>query len=713
MHKRAMELVINYGNHEEVIFECAIRILDPLFNQKIHFKKINFFFAVLQELRRLNDRLPLDILDWICVPTEKRLQQTDILLKLIKDNFIPVPHLDNKFFEALETSNNNPAVYWSITRIVKVLIFDEKLLDKTHFQKTIDAILKNIKSFKDVYPKMGKYLDDFKNALASSTSLNNQARPKLSSNKDSFYLNALQKAVILFNEKESDTYDQAFNKLEEWMNIGSETEMPNFIKILDSTMFQSDETLIKFFAFTTDICVEYALDSIRKMEPYGKLFHSQAMDFSYIDSFTKLIILILKTIINTNKNEMLEKILHSIVIILTKNHDVHRESFNQRPFFRLFFNLIFDIRRREYNFTQQEIGQFLIIFMKVFDQIQPLKYPGFAFAWLELVSNRNFMPLILSNTTNKVENWQLYCGLMIDLFRFFKETFEGEIYKTEFYKQFYRGTLRALLVMLHDFPEFLIEASFILVENLPEKFHQVRNIIFSAFPKTMQPPDPFRVTEQIEAREEFRVLPNSLYNFEDRITNIKLHEELVRYLSTVNKGDVSDVYFRNICSKLLTKGENDEIAINYPVINAFVLFIPWMIFKNSSDYQQIIDWKAASYELFLKLLTSSNYLMKEALLNAIMNQIRYPNLITFYFTSLIFYIFSNRSDDNLQEQIIKIFIERLIVDRPHPWGVMFAFIELIKEKDIFRKKYFFKNTEFEEMIKYVFKVMGKGDGGEN
>jgi Cell division control protein, negative regulator of transcription len=45
--------------------------------------------------------------------------------------------------------------------------------------------------------------------------------------------------------------------------------------------------------------------------------------------------------------------------------------------------------------------------------------------------------------------------------------------------------------------------------------------------------------------------------------------------------------------------------------------------------------------------------MKEALLNAIMNQIRYPNLITFYFTSLIFYIFSNRSDDNLQEQIIK------------------------------------------------------------
>lgn len=74
---------------------------------------------------------------------------------------------------------------------------------------------------------------------------------------------------------------------------------------------------------------------------------------------------------------------------------------------------------------------------------------------------------------------------------------EGDNYKAESYKLFYKGTLRCLLVLLRDFPEFLIEASFILVENLPDKFNQVRNIIFSAFPQTMLPPDPFRVTEQV------------------------------------------------------------------------------------------------------------------------------------------------------------------------------------------------------------------------
>jgi len=57
----------------------------------------------------------------------------------------------------------------------------------------------------------------------------------------------------------------------------------------------------------------------------------------------------------------------------------------------------------------------------------------------------------------------------------------------------------------------------------------------------------------------------------------------------------------------------------------------------------------------------------------------------------------------------RIFIERLVTARPHPWGIMYTFIELIKEKGVFRKKSFLKNAEFEEIIKFVFKAMKKGD----
>ncbi len=87
---------------------------------------------------------------------------------------------------------------------------------------------------------------------------------------------------------------------------------------------------------------------------------------------------------------------------------------------------------------------------------------------------------------------------------------EGDNYKSESYKLFHQGTLRTLLVILRDFPEFLIEASFILVENLPDKFNQVRNIILSAFPQAMSPPDPFRITDQVYSFSE-----NSIKRFLD------------------------------------------------------------------------------------------------------------------------------------------------------------------------------------------------------
>jgi len=315
------------------------------------------------------------------------------------------------------------------------------------------------------------------------------------------------------------------------------------------------------------------------------------------------------------------------------------------------------------------------------------------------------MPLILANVQNKNDYWLNFCILILDLLRFFKETIDTEYYKTDYMKSYFKGTLRMLLVILHDFPEFLIEMSFTLCESLPEKFYQVRNLILSAFPKNMQPPDPFRVvhSNQIELKEEFKQLPTILTNFEDRIMSIALHTEIMNYLTSKNEH-----VFRNICTKLLIN-DNSEININYPVVNSFVLFIPWMIYKSSFDYQRVTELKLESHDLLWKLLVSSNFEMREALLNAIMNQIRYPNPITFYFINLIFSIFSGQNDENLQEQIIRIFVERLIIERPHPWGIMYTFIELIRNKNFFRTKQFFKPAEFDEIFKLVFKYMNNNN----
>jgi CCR4-NOT transcription complex subunit 1 len=123
------------------------------------------------------------------------------------------------------------------------------------------------------------------------------------------------------------------------------------------------------------------------------------MDFTYIDALSKLITILLRTIMNRNSAEFLEKILEGIIIILTRNH-ADLNEFCPRPFFRIFFNLIYDFKRKDYSFTPKEITDLFLVFCKIFHRIQPLKYPGFAFCWLELISNNIFMPTLLKNSSN-------------------------------------------------------------------------------------------------------------------------------------------------------------------------------------------------------------------------------------------------------------------------------------------------------------------------
>ena len=64
------------------------------------------------------------------------------------------------------------------------------------------------------------------------------------------------------------------------------------------------------------------------------------MDFTYIDALSKLITILLRTIMNANSCDFLEEILDGVVIILTRSHNQINE-FCPRPFFRIFFNLIY------------------------------------------------------------------------------------------------------------------------------------------------------------------------------------------------------------------------------------------------------------------------------------------------------------------------------------------------------------------------------------
>jgi len=66
------------------------------------------------------------------------------------------------------------------------------------------------------------------------------------------------------------------------------------------------------------------------------------------------------------------------------------------------------------------------------------------------------------------------------------------------------------------------------------------------------------------------------------------------------------------------------------------------------------------------------------LLSSIVLHLRYPNAHTHWFRSLMLHLFMEVKDDRFKEIMTKVLLERFIVHRPHPWGALVTFIELLR-----------------------------------
>lgn len=63
------------------------------------------------------------------------------------------------------------------------------------------------------------------------------------------------------------------------------------------------------------------------------------LDFRYIDSFVKLIVVLLK-MFQLNKHEFMTKVLEFIGEVLDEDHRIKKAQFNQRPYYRMLMNIL-------------------------------------------------------------------------------------------------------------------------------------------------------------------------------------------------------------------------------------------------------------------------------------------------------------------------------------------------------------------------------------
>ena len=70
-----------------------------------------------------------------------------------------------------------------------------------------------------------------------------------------------------------------------------------------------------------------------------------------------------------------------------------------------------------------------------------------------------------------------------------------------------------LLVLLHDFPEFLCDYHYGFCDVIPPNCIQMRNLILSAFPRNMRLPDPFTPNLKVDMLPEISIAPRMVTNF--------------------------------------------------------------------------------------------------------------------------------------------------------------------------------------------------------
>ncbi|KAM5207014.1 CCR4-NOT transcription complex subunit 1 isoform 8-T25 [Hipposideros larvatus] len=444
-------------------------------------------------------------------------------------------------------------------------------------------------------------------------------------------------------------------------------------------ILKTDDLITRFFRLCTEMCVEisYRAQAEQQHNPAANPTMIRAKCYHNLDAFVRLIALLVKhsgEATNTvTKINLLNKVLGIVVGVLLQDHDVRQSEFQQLPYHRIFIMLLLELNAPEHVLETINF-QTLTAFCNTFHILRPTKAPGFVYAWLELISHRIFIARMLAHTPQQ-KGWPMYAQLLIDLFRYLAP-FLRNVELTKPMQILYKGTLRVLLVLLHDFPEFLCDYHYGFCDVIPPNCIQLRNLILSAFPRNMRLPDPFTPNLKVDMLSEINIAPRILTNFTG-VMPPQFKKDLDSYLKT--RSPVT--FLSDLRSNLQVSNEPGN-RYNLQLINALVLYVGTQAIahihnKGSTPSMSTIT-HSAHMDIFQNLAVDLDTEGRYLFLNAIANQLRYPNSHTHYFSCTMLYLFAEANTEAIQEQITRVLLERLIVNRPHPWGLLITFIELIK-----------------------------------
>ncbi|KAI8346449.1 CCR4-Not complex component, Not1-domain-containing protein [Mortierella sp. GBAus27b] len=641
------------------------------------------YAALLEQLCALSSKVAKEVTEWLIYAEDERKLNVPVTVTLIKAGLVSLVDQDIQLARLIEIGRIG-VVEYTIKLIRECVLSDQPCASRNEFINSLNVLNR-------LAQRGGKAVEPI---VLLIEDIRRRAQVPREASKDVDNSVLREQLAFIFAE---------------WIRVyqlptSNDKDYGAFINsIQQQGVLKGEEISSLFFR----VCTEMSVESYIKYKATNT-----AAAYQGVDAFVKLIVTLVKHYSDPQgvnhsgaKVTYLTTLLSIIVLVLAQAHEQRRGQFNQKPFLRLFSGLLTEMMT-SYESSPGMYFQILTAFSNTFHTLQPLVFPGFTYGWLSLISHRAFMPKLLLAENGK--GWASFQKLLVCLFRFLIPFLVGgEMRETT--RTLYKGTLRVLLVLLHDFPEFLCDYHFSFCDVIPHSCIQLRNLILSAFPRNMRLPDPFTPNLKVDLLAEIHQPPRVLSDYTNSLT-ISLKKDVDTYLRTREQAPfldkLRDILAIDPSSQDLYSGGS---KYNVPMINSLVLYVgvngiaqlhasksednsgnnnndnnggndkslssPPSVGSSSSPSPIA---QTASMDIFQKLLTELDSEGRYLFLSAIANQLRYPNSHTHYFSRVLLYLFFEATQEAIKEQITRVLLERLIVNRPHPWGLLITFIELIK-----------------------------------
>ncbi|KAK1578369.1 hypothetical protein Q3G72_029758 [Acer saccharum] len=721
------EIILKCANRDEVALAVAQKVFQSLYenaSNTLH----GAHLSILVAIRDVCKLVVKELTSWVIYSDEERKFNTNITVGLIRKDLLNLAEYNKHMAKLIDAGRNKAATEFAVNLLQNLV--QESRVSISELPNLVDVLAK-VASRPGFSESLQQLVEIAKNPAANVANLSgviigkedrtNQPREKkgidrsMTIREDYTSAEAVAVDPAGFQEQVSVLFREWYQIYElRGTNDGACTHF--ITQLQQSGYLNGDDMSDRFFRLLMDISVAHCLAS--EMQSPQVVPN---LSFLAIDVYAKLVSLILKyCVVEHGPSRLLlwSKILSVTVRVIQRDAEEKKGSFNPRPYFRLFINWLFDLVTQDPILDGATI-QVLIALANAFHALQPLKVPAFSFAWLELVSHRSFMPKLLAN--NAPKGWIYVQRLLVDLFKFMEPYLRNAELREPIHV-LYKGTLRVLLVLLHDFPEFLSDYHFSFCDVIPSSCIQMRNVILSAFPRNMRLPDPSTPNLKIDLLPEINIPPHIFSDVDAALKAKQMKSDVDDYLKTRNQGSsfLSDLKQR----LLLPQNEAAQAGscYNVPLINSLVLYVGMQTVQQLQTKappphaQQMthngpmeLYLMGPALDIFQILILDLDTEGRYLLLNAIANQLRYPNNHTHLFSFVVLYLFNEASQEIVQEQITRVLLERLIVNKPHPWGLLITFIELIKNPRYnFWKRGFTRCApEIEKLFESVARSCGK------